>query len=300
MRAYVRFIWGDDDVVDLCPGDLIGRLWSAGLRIDDARVSEAHALVSLRGAQLKLLALRGVLAVDGKRVSEVVLEPGVEVFFAKDLSLEVAAVEIPDTALALQAPGLLPQTLAASVYSVVTRPAAGLVPRNDPAAQAHIWSTGDGWRVRVSGEDARVLQAGDTLELDGTSFEVVTVPVRQASQDETRGLGRLHKPMRIIAQYDTVHLHRKGEAPASLSGISARIVSELVGFDGPVDWEVVAREIWRDDVDRFMLRRKWDVNLARLRRKLRDAGLRADLVLADGTGNIELLLLPDDEVEDRT
>ena len=34
------------------------------LHVDDARVSEAHALVSLRGRELQLLALRGRFAVD--------------------------------------------------------------------------------------------------------------------------------------------------------------------------------------------------------------------------------------------
>ncbi len=48
----------------LGPGELIGRNPVAGLTLDDASVSEAHALVSLRGGRFVLLGLRGVFTVD--------------------------------------------------------------------------------------------------------------------------------------------------------------------------------------------------------------------------------------------
>jgi hypothetical protein len=62
---------------------------------------------------------------------------------------------------------------------------------------------------------------------------------------------------------------------------------------------VVAAEIWPDETDRNALRRKWDVNLARLRAHLREQRIRPDLVRADGSGNFELFLYPDDQIEDR-
>lgn len=297
MRAYVRVQLHDHEPVDLCPGDLLGRLTSAALRVDDARVSEAHALVSLRGAELKLLALRGVLAVDGRRVPEVVLEEGQRIHLARDLVLEV---EIPETTLALRVPGLPPQVLRASVHSVVVSPAPGVVPRYQPEAPAHVFSSGDAWRIRRGEGEAMVLAEGDRFDVAGVEVSVVSVPVGRAAADETRGAGRLYAPMKLIAHFDTFHIHRRGHEPLALGGLSARILSELVGFGGPVDWEVVAREIWSGDEARFSLRRKCDVNLARLRRKLRAAGVRPDLVRADGTGHIELLLRPDDTVEDRT
>jgi hypothetical protein len=67
---------------------------------------------------------------------------------------------------------------------------------------------------------------------------------------------------------------------------------------GLASWEAIASEIWTDDPDRLLLRRKWDRNLQTLRRHLRDAEMRPDLVRADGKGNFELVLLADDEVED--
>jgi hypothetical protein len=284
----------------LYPGDLIGRAAYAALRLDDPRISEAHALVSLRGADLKLLALRGVIAVDDKRVPEVVLSEGSEFALAKGLVIEVIQVEIPEMVMALDLGGVKEQMLGSGVYSLVTEPVLGLRPKFEAHAAAHIWSTGEGWRYRERDGEAEILRAGSSIEVSGHVVHVVMIPVNQASASETGVLGRLHKPMRVVANYDTVHIHRDGEASVVLNGISARIVSELVGFDGPADWEVIARQIWRDESERFLLRRKWDVNLARLRSKLRKARLRPDLVVADGLGHFEILLHPDDHMEDRT
>lgn len=55
MRAYAKILAPDDTEWLLGPGDRIGRLASAALTIDDARVSEAHAMISLRGGELRLL-----------------------------------------------------------------------------------------------------------------------------------------------------------------------------------------------------------------------------------------------------
>ena len=45
-------------------------------------------------------------------------------------------------------------------------------------------------------------------------------------------------------------------------------------------------------------RKSWDRALARLRERLREAGLREDLVRPDGRGNVELFLRPGDQVVD--
>ncbi|MEZ4248107.1 MAG: hypothetical protein R3B99_07705 [Polyangiales bacterium] len=70
---------------------------------------------------------------------------------------------------------------------------------------------------------------------------------------------------------------------------------------GPVEWHVVAKEVWRESIDVLELRHRWDVSLGRLRARLRDAGLRSDRVRADG-GRAGLLRAPahGDRVEDRT
>jgi len=103
----------------------------------------------------------------------------------------------------------------------------------------------------------------------------------------------------MIALYDTFHIRRDGLPALTFSGLPAKLLSELAAVGAPVAWESVARELWRDE-DRGQLRRRFDVVLSRLRRKLRAARLRADLVRADGAGNFELFLYDGDEVENRS
>lgn len=285
--------------VALHPGDLIGRLRSAALRVDDPRVSEAHALVSLRAGELQLLALRGVLAVERQRVTEVVLVEGLRIRVAKDLHLRVHEVHVPVEALAVAVDDAEPQMLIGAAASVVVDPEPGLLPRFEPDAPAHLWSDGFGWRMRW-GDRVEALEADQVLEIDGHVLRVVTVPLLRGGQEATAIGGQLQPPLRLVANYDTAHLHRKGREPVLFSGIQARILSELVAFGGPTTWEVVAEEIWRDDPVRHHLRRRWDVNLGRLRARLEQHGIRPDLVRSDGTGRVELVLLPGDEIEDHT
>ena len=134
--------------------------------------------------------------------------------------------------------------------------------------------------------------------LDGVEVRVVAIPLASAGLDATTMRGRVHSPLRVVANYDSVHVHRQGLATVVISGVQAKIFCELVAFGGPTDWELVAREIWKD-VDRLKLRRRWDVNLNRLRARLAQDGIRPGLLHADGTGRIELVLLPDDVVEDQ-
>ena len=297
MRAHARILGPDGRSHHLGHGDFVGRLWTAALVVDDARVSEAHAMVSLRGDTLRLLALRGRFAVKGKPLTEIDLRPGLVIALAKGLELRVEDVVLPDRVLALEAEGLGRRVLN-GVCSVMTRPKLQLVPGYREGAAAHVWSTGDGWLLRAGGQ--RTLQEGDEVEVEGHTFRVVGVALATAAGAATRMADGVHAHLRVVAQFDTVHLHRAGEPTAVLKGLPARIVSELVAFGGPTSWETVAGEIWRDLDDRHALRRKWDVNLSRLRAKLREARVRPDLVRADGSGHFELVLNPGDTVEDRT
>ena len=142
MRAYAKILAPDDTEWLLGPGDRIGRLASAALTIDDARVSEAHAMISLRGGELRLLGLRGLFVVDGPPVQEVTLREGLEVQLAPGVSLEVLEIELPDAVLALQSDELPRQVppsrrpacapprgrVAAELVAIVRRATAG-----DPA-----------------------------------------------------------------------------------------------------------------------------------------------------------------------
>jgi len=299
MRPHATLVTPDGARHHLGHGDLIGRLWTAALTLDDARVSEAHAMVSLRGDTLKLLGLRGRFAVQGKPVAEVELARGMRIALAKGIELLVEDVVLPDHVLALTGPGLGRRVLS-GVCSLLVAPRTELVPGYKRAAVAHIWTTGHGWSVQLPGSPSQRLEAGATFTAGGHTWSVEAVALSAAGNSATRAKDGIQSPLRIVANFDSVHIHRTAEPTVALGGIPARIVSELVAFGGPTSWDVIAGEIWRDLSDRHQLRRKWDVNLSRLRSKLRKARVRTDLIRADGTGKFELLLHPGDRVEDRT
>ena len=175
-----------------------------------------------------------------------------------------------------------------------------IVPRYTGSAQAWIWSVGSDWRLRIGQKDSIPLHIGHIFEVEGTRFEVVAVSLEHAGQIQTQALGAVGASIHLIANYDTVHIHRKGESPFVMTGISARIISELVACSAPVSWKSVANEIWRKNHNETQLRRKWDIALSRIRSKLKEARIRPNLVRSDRSGNVELFLAVGDQVEDRT
>lgn len=280
-------------------GDIVGRLYSAALSLDDGRVSEAHAMVSLREGQLQLIGLRGALAVGGRTVPDVTLVPGLEVRLARDVALRVMEVWLPDAVLGIAGPGM-PRQMLPGVASVVAESQPRLVRgwRDDAAVQ--IWTSGDGWLARVGGGPARAVRAGDRLPVGDAEVELVEIPLQAAGPAPTRQRDPAASPVHLVAHFDTVHLYRPGEPALVLGGKPARLLSELVALDGPVGWAVLAELLWPDESDPSTLRTRLDVVLSRVRRKLRACGVRDDLVTADGAGTVGLVLHPHDTVENRT
>jgi hypothetical protein len=297
--SFVDLLLPDGDRVRLSPGAVIGRVSWAEVRFADPRVSEAHAMVSLRGRQLKLLALRRWFEVGGKRCSEVVLAPGQRITLAPEVTLVVEAVSVESRVLALAGIEPEPCELSASVHSLVEEgEALRLEPGFVPDALAHVCSSTDGWVLRDEHGDTVPLTAGTSCTIGGHEVSVVLVDV--GDQGTTLFTPNASRPLTIVARVDTVHLHAEGHPSRVLTGIAARIISELVLLGGgPVSWAVVAREIWSQDDDR-LLRQNWDRNMRHLRSRLRSLGVRDDLVRPDGKGNTELFLLPGDRAIDET
>ncbi len=176
MWSRVRLQATDTDdageVVVLGHGALIGRLWSAALLLDDPRISEAHALVSQRGPDLKLLALRRRFLVDGKPVTEVALRAGQSLRFADGIDYEVLDVEGPPTVLGMEAAGMPARALPGTV-ALITQPTPAFAPAAHPGAVAHVWCAAAGWRLRPRGGRARPLEEGDEIALDGVTWRAV-------------------------------------------------------------------------------------------------------------------------------
>ncbi len=295
-RAYASFRLPDGTCRSLAAGDLVGRLWSAALQIDDPRVSEAHAMLSLRGGDLWLLALRRRLAVGGVSVAEVRLAVGQRIALAQGLELVVEAVELPEQALAIEGPGL-PTTALPGVCSLRARPQVQLFARLEPGAPCTIWDTCDGWRRAQDGVTT-ALAAGDSWEVEGVRFTAVSMQLG-GGPSPTLVTGGIDPPLHIVTAWDTAQVQAGDNPPITFSGVHARILSELAAVGGPAGWEVVAREVWPDEDDAWVLRKRWDVNLGRLRARLREGGVRTDLVRAAGTGQVELVLRRHDELDDR-
>lgn len=299
MRASVRLRLPQGQVADLGPGDIIGRLGSAALLLDDPRISEAHAMVSLRRGDLYLLSLRRLIGLRGKPVSEVLLTPGLVVELADGLPLAVEQVSKPARVPGLRAAGLGVRPLG-QVASVVAGPPLRLLGRFVPGAAAHLWSLGaEEWRLRLGDEPTRALKVGDSFSAAGCTFQLCVLDLSAAGHDSTL-VGGLASPLRIIAHYEGVEIHRPRRPVVTIGGIGARLISELVAFGGPVAWDVIARELWRDEADPLELRHRWDVALGRLRGRLREAGVRADLIRSDGGGQLQLVLYDGDSVDDRS
>lgn len=300
---YVIFQLPDGQMIKAPPGALLGRLSTATVRIDDPRVSEAHALVSLRGSELKLLTLRGGLRVDGEKGDDIVLAPGQQIQLARGVELRVLVVELPSSLVAMQIVSMdrpfgPPVELTRSVYSIVPQPLPAIEPGFRQDAPAHVWNNSDGWSIRLSGGASEAIVPGASWDVAGFTVIALTIPLPEAGISETIVSERGYNTLRIIDRDGTIHIHPDGGSESFiLNGKPAQIISELAMMEVLAPWYVVAGEIWPRTRDLKILRRNWDQCLNRLRRKLREGNIRDNLVNADGTGNIELFLLPGDVLE---
>lgn len=297
MRPTARLRTPDGAVHALGHGDIVGRLRAAALCLDDGRVSEAHAMVSLREGELRLIALRGSFAVNGRPVAEVALVAGLGIQLARGLVVTVDSVRLPEEVLGVEGPGLARQALP-GVASLL--PGLRLQRGWQEGALARVWSTGDGWSLRTGDGAVRGVVSGDAVALPGGTVRFVAMPLGAAGRSATRRQGGVDAPLVLVATYEGVAVHRDGDVAVSFGGIQARLVGELVAMGGEAPWRVLAGELWPDLDDDALLRSRLDVTLSRLRGRLRGARVRTDLVGTDGAGSVGLLLYPHDRLEDRT
>jgi hypothetical protein len=231
-----------------------------------------------------LLNLRGAILRNGRRVVDPRLVAGDRFQLASDVMLEVVEVCVPDTMWMLVTDGeRVPIDPSVSVLTDPTRVQAGRA----GGARHTLWT--DGERC-FDGEtpvaDGHVVQVGPW----SAQVTQVSLDAHPGQETELRRSG----PLRVQARYLSVAIHDSEGLAVTLTGISARILHELIEFDGPTSWEVIARELWPGAIREVPLRRRWDSALVRLRRHLAAAGVRDDLVGSDGHGHVELLRFPGD------
>lgn len=288
----------DGRSTDLHPGQILGRASSAAARVHDPRVSEAHALLSLRGRRLVLIALRGLVHGPSGAVAELALQPGMRVRLVDGVEIVVAAVHIPEETPALVGEEIGVQELEAAVYAIFEEEGLRVVPGFAPSAAAHLWQEDERWWFRRGEEPPRALEPGEAVPVGRGTTRLTTISLSRVGAHPTSREGRIDPPMRVVLRHETATLHREGLPPLVLTGLPARLLSELAAFGAPTPWEWVARGVWGKGVDPESLRRRWDRNLHALRAQLRQGGVLRELVLADGRGNVELVLAAGDELVD--
>lgn len=280
------------------PGALFGRSFAADVRLDDGRISEAHAFLSLRGGQFVLFALRGRLRVDGRDVLRVELCEGQLLELARDFALEVERVVPPRRALAVCGVGLEQQILV-EVTSLILEPVPHLVAGHQPRAAAVLFSDGLEWRLQAASGELRTLAAGETITVQGCELSFADQWLGDAQVEETAPLVP-SGALRLVSYFDSVHLlDENGEVQGVLTGKPAQLMAELLAYGGPIEWRALAHALWGKGEQDQVLRNRLDVTLAKLRRLLKAIGLRRDLVLAHKNGLLELVLYPGDKTEDR-
>jgi hypothetical protein len=285
----------------LAPEALVGRATYATLRIDDPRVSEAHAIVSLRGAELKLLGLRGRMSVDGKPRADVTLAPGVRVVLAGWFGITVVAVSLPEDLLAI-----LPDDDALSplaVYGVVSffaPPHQPLMSGFFPEALAHAWTSGDKVILRDASGDAS-LDLDQRFEVGGCAYTLVATSRAALEVVTTSDRGRFDTRLLITLHFDAAHVTVPDGRSVALDGLAARALSELHAIGQPVSWTALSAELWPElEAGGTVVRQRWDQLMTRTRMKLREAGIRSDLIRSSRHGLVELVLGPSDQVDDRS
>lgn len=279
------------------PGAIIGRSFVADIRLEDGRVAEAHALVSLHGGDFVLLALGGQVRVRGRVTPRVTLVPGLSFELPGDLSLSVTTVHRPTDLLALEGPGVHRRVLA-GVLSVCTRPRLQLVTGVRANAAAIVFSDGLSWFVREKGTKARRVRAGDELLVGDRTLRFVTHALADAGRADH---GHTGPPggLRLFHRGASVHLWAPGaHAPTVISGQPAALLARLLAHRGPLRWEAAAHALWPRAAPDDVVRHRLDVVLGKLRRRLDEAGLRRDLVTAHRNGFLELVLYPGDQAHE--
>lgn len=300
VHAFVDFRLPDGAIRRAGPGGLLGRSFSADVRFIDGRISEAHAIVSLRGSELVLFALRGRLRCLDRDVPKVTLQAGQTLTLAPGVTVDVVHVQVPAAVLAVEA-DLVPRQVLVGVCSLIGGPGPHLRSGVHPDASALVFSDGLDWFVRErDAVAARPVAAGSVVDVDGVALRFVSVDSGVAAVPDTTPFAHAGgERLRVVSHFETIQIWRDGVTePVSLAGVAARVFAELLAFGGPARWELVARGVWGDD-DATVLRHRLDVTVQKIRRRLEEGGVRRDLVRAHRDGHLELFLHPGDQADDR-
>lgn len=284
---------GDEKTLHvLGAGEQVGRSDLAALCIDDPRISEAHAMVSLRGQGLKLLALRGRFRVDGEPRHEISLAPNVSVELAPSLFLHCIEVLLPNQVLAIEF-AHLPRLIPSSTTTLYARPTPRVKHGYDPGGDAILWTVGEHWRIQVMAT-GEVIKLDDTHAMDiaGLTLGTCQVPLTEMAYPRTRAPSVTALRIERCGDRVKVWQHdREEQLPVLIAGVPGKICASIIAHDHTAQVQEIIADVWPDDASlEHALRKRFDMGLKRLRIRLEQLGFGPETLVLDGSGTLVLKL----------
>lgn len=268
-------VWPGGSIIRAQPGDVVGRGLFAPIPVLHPKVSEAHAVLSVRAA-LVLLPARGRLFVGGDPVELVELRAGDEVALCRDGSarLEILEVIAPTQGVGLSLGDRPPVRLVDGACYSLIREGESWIVRSD-ADKAVIWQAEGSWYLEFEGTP-RALELGASWFWRGDELRVVlcdgaapwtqrtTTPGAEGSQDLQYRvtLVATASGMRVDAVRDD------GRVVGSLAGRPGELLALLLASPQRQPWEPVARRVWGRGEEFDRLQDNWHANLRKVRRWL--------------------------------
>jgi len=320
----------DGQTVEALPGDIVGRSARADIRVNDPRVSEARALISLRERRLLFLRLRDPpFRCDGKKVSDFELRAGQTIELAPGVALRVLRVALPATTRAAfftpEGGPPIAATPRRGALSLLAGPPPQVERGYVDGAAAHLWKTGSEIYVQRAGEPPRPLRPGAAVAVaggalsardtstgavhgasptSGTQFapqdaieiEVVRTPRGRARAIRVRRGDRVAHITRIIqVQVMEILIAAHAEGAARLP--DEPLATAVNSADGGAEiWGAPGEEPRGAGADQIEV--NWRNHVRRIRDTLKARDIRTDLVCALGQQRYALRLRSGDRLID--
>ncbi len=305
--AHVVFRLPDGSLARVAPGGIIGRSTRADLYLPDPRVSEAQAMVSLRGHRLKLIQLRRPIVVKGESFAQVTLKPGLQIELTKRLTMTVVEVQLPSHELVLCGVAEDPIPLAEERYAIVPAGAAEASSKQikhergpklelwytyADGALASIWSCTDGWALRVDGCEPDLVRPGSSWALGDS---VIRFATRQRKNAVVTTQVHTEQESNICVEVtgDRVEFLKGGQTICAFTQVNGRILREIIrahASGSSAYWVNIVDAVY-GEINEASYDRRQDSfykQLQRIRRKLKSRGLPGRVVRGNGRGEYGL------------